>query len=191
MVVCPHSSDPPNPWEGYQLALESGLADSTNPTHVLVLQDDTRVCQNFAEAVQRIAMSNPDTPVTLFLAHDPRVVAGELLKTLKRGEHYFVYRVSKFVPAVALLWPIAKAREFLDWARSGVQLPGVPRADRTIDVRSDDAVIGEWHRRTQQRILCTAPSLVEHAPDVESTIGKPLGRRAKLFIDGDPLAYTW
>lgn len=192
VVVSPHSSDPPNPWEGYQLALQSGIDDPTNPTHVLVLQDDASVCRNFAEAVSRIASSHPDVPVSLFLAHDPRVVAGELLKAAKAGEPYFLYRVSKFVPAVALLWPVAKARDFLGWARSGVRLPGSPLPGGGIDVRSDDAVIGDWHRRTQQRILCTSPSLVEHEPHVVSTIGKPLGRKARLYIgDADPLAYTW
>lgn len=192
VVVCPHSSDPPNPWKGYEQALEDGVNDSMNPTHVLVLQDDVQVCRNFALAVTRIARRNPDIPVSLFLAHDPRAVGRDLLLALKAGEPYFGYRVSKFVPAVAMLWPAQKAREFLEWTRSGVRLPGPVLSDKTIDVRSDDAVIGEWHRRTQQRILCTAPSLVEHDPQVVSTIGKPLGRKARLFIGADdPLAYEW
>lgn len=191
VVVCPHFSEPPNPWEGYQQALESGINDLTQPTHVLVLQDDTQVCRNFAAAVDRIAASNA-VPVSLFLAHDPRAVGRDLLMSAKERKPYFTYRVSKFVPAVAMLWPIEKAREFLEWTQSGVRLPGPSLPDKTIDVRSDDAVIGEWHRRTQQHILCTSPSLVEHDPSVESTIGKPLGRKARLYIGAeDPLTYPW
>jgi hypothetical protein len=189
--VSEHSSDPPNPWAGYQLALEDGLDDPTKPTHVLVLQDDAKVCCNFAQAVERIAASNSSL-VSLFLAHDPRSMAGQQLQAMIRGECYFAYHVSKFVPAIALLWPVEKARSFLEWSRSGVRLPGIIRPDKTIDVRSDDAVIGDWQRRRQEQVLCTAPSLVEHLGEVESTIGKPLGRRAKAFIgDGDPLRYAW
>jgi hypothetical protein len=146
---------------------------------------------NFAEAVTRIADAN-ERLVSLFIAHDPRVMAGRQLQAAKAGECYFTYGVSQFVPAIALLWPVAKARDFLTWARSGVRLPGQPMSDGTIDTRSDDAVIGDWHRRRQEHVLCTAPSLVEHMPDVESIIGKPLGRKAKLFIgEGDPLTYAW
>lgn len=189
--ISEHVSDPPNPWDGYQLALERGLEDSTDPTHVLVLQDDAFVCRNFAPAVSSIAATN-ERLVSLFIAHDPRVMAGRQLQAVKAGQCYFTYGVSQFVPAIALLWPAQKARDFLEWARSGVRLPGQPMPDGTIDVRSDDAVIGDWHRRRQEHVLCTAPSLVEHLPDVSSTIGKPLGRKAKLFIgEEDPLAYAW
>ena len=61
-----HTSDPPSPWEGYKLALASGLEDPAS--HVVVLQDDATVSHNFPLAVERIAEAKPDDPVDLFLS---------------------------------------------------------------------------------------------------------------------------
>lgn len=193
VVVSPHASEPPNPWAGYQLALQSGLKDPTCPTHVLVLQDDSVVCQNFAEAITRIATSKPDEPVVLFHSRLPPRSAADIVRAAKARECYVRFWPSKFVPAVAILWPVAAGERFLRWANSGVRLPGYPNV-----IRSDDAVIGEWQRRNQETIWATSPSLVDHPDRVQSIIGKRAqwgrdkGRVAHFFIGQEnPLSYSW
>lgn len=180
-----------NPWRGYQLCL-SHLPDEG---HVLVLQDDTIVCDNFVPAVEQIAAANPDTIVCLFVAGNPRRTVANVREALVKGRPYAWLAWHDFLPVVATLWPVHIATEFLTWATTHAnirRLPGGPVA------RSDDAVAGRWLRFSRRRVRCTAPSLVQHPDDFPSTIMKPakhgrdLGRVAAHYIgDGDPLEIDW
>lgn len=185
-----HSSDPPNPWEGYKQA----IADPPDCTHLLVLQEDTQVCRNFPPAVEKIAAAKSD-PVCLFLAWLPPNVAVDAMRASIAGERYIRYRPSsKFCPVVAILWPIEALERFKAWAACS-PLPGRPTP------ASDDAIVGEWYKRNQkaETIWVTVPSLVEHPDNVESVKGRrnevwgqDKGRVAALFIGGDdPLQYDW
>jgi hypothetical protein len=140
----------------------------------------------------RIIEARPDDPICLFLSWLPRGVMVDALNAAKRGERFVRYRVSKFVPAIAIIWPRAKAEHFLEWSSTAI-LPGHPNR-----VASDDAVIAEWHRRNQMTIWVTMPSLVQHPDEVESLIGKRAmwgkdrTRTAFNYIgEGDPLGYQW
>ncbi len=90
-----------------------------------------------------------------------------------------------FVPLVAVLWPVEKAKNFLFWSK-----------EAKIS-RADDGNAGRWMRQTRQPILVTVPSLVEHNDYVPSVKGgrdhKPgleKWRRA-LFLAENALDYTW
>ena len=185
-----HSSDPPNPWEGYKKA----IADPPDCSHLLVIQEDTQVCRNFPLAVERIARAKTD-PVCLFLAWLPPNVAMDARRASIRGERYIRYRPgSKFCPVVAILWPLEALERFKAWAEVS-PLPGRPNP------ASDDAIVGEWYKRNQksETIWVSVPSLVEHPDTAESVKGRrnevwgrDKGRVAALYIgDGDPLAYDW
>lgn len=183
-----HESVPPNPYAGYVKALQFQRAGIT---HVLVVQDDVTVCRNFAPAIQRIAEAK-DVPVVLFLGGLPRVTAADALKAAKRGAHYVRLRMREFCPVVAMLWPVAKAQEFLDWVATHPKIPGYPNP------RSDDAVVGKWTISTRQEVLVTIPSLVQHPDNVPSIIGKRAkwgadkSRVALMWIgDADPLEIDW
>lgn len=183
-----HSSEPPNPWAGYQQAL-SNLPDCT---HLLILQDDVIACRNFPLAVERIAEAKPNTPIILFLANLPRLTANDSLRAANKGLHYVRLRIREFCPCVGILWPRAKAEELMAWVAENPKVPGYPRP------RSDDAVLGRWSIITRQEILCTIPSLVEHPDTVPSLIGrraawgKDKGRVALQWIgDQDPLEIDW
>lgn len=184
-----HSSDPPNPWLGYKQAL-SGIPDDG---HVVVLQDDVEVCQNFGSAVERIAQAHPNSPVILFLAKLPPHLAGAALRAAKRKQTYVrtQLRSNDFMPVVGVLWPCHKANDFLAWAMTA-KLPGYPH-----EPRSDDAVAGRWAARTKQEVVFTVPSLVEHPDRTPSLIGKrakwgkDTGRIALMFETGDPLDRDW
>lgn len=190
--VSEHSSDPPNPWAGYQRALRSGL--ETTATHVLVIQEDAIVSRNFSRALLLIANAKPDHPVSLFLSWLPPAVAKDAREAMIRRERYLRHRPAKFCSVVAVLWPVDAARRFLEWTSSGVKLPGHPG-----NVRSDDACLGDWIRRQQETVWVTLPSLVEH-PDMVASVkgrqnalwGKDRGRCALNFIgDRDPLELDW
>lgn len=184
-----HASDPPSPWLGYRACL-TGIPGGV--THLLVIQDDTTVCKNFAPALRLIAEANPSTPVVLFLARLPRRLSHLALLATKKNECYLEtqLRSNDFLPVVAVLWPVAKAQEFLSWAQANPHKLGHPRP------RSDDSVGGRWASLTKQTIRFTVPSLVEH-PDLEPSLigrkaawGKDSGRVAMAFAE-DGLAYEW
>ena len=190
--VSSHSSIPPNPWEGYKKALQI-TATEIQFSHLVVLQDDVVVCRNFAPAIEQIAQANPDTPVVLFLARLPRRISNMALHATKKRQVYLdcQLRSNDFLPVVAILWPVEKAREFLAWTEANPHKLGHK------DPRSDDAVGGRWASLTKQTIRFTLPSLVEH-PDMEPSLigrraswGKDKGRVSLQFCEGDPLEIDW
>jgi hypothetical protein len=190
-----HASDPPDPWAGYQRALESGLDDARDPTHVLVIQEDTLVCRNFLRTLLRIAAAKPNEPVCLFLSWLPGPIVKVARQARKNGERYVQVRPAKFCPVLAVLWPREAAVRFLAWTRSGVKLPGWP--DR---MRSDDAILAAWIKKEKEIVWVTMPSLVEH-PDTTPSVkgrqnalwGKDRGRIAMEWIgpERDPLELDW
>jgi hypothetical protein len=192
-VASIHSSEPPSPWEGYKQALRSGLEDPSEPTHLLVLQDDVQVCSSLPLAVERITEAIPNEPICLFLSWLPRNVSAQALRDMQRGARYTEINRASFIPVVAMIWPVAKAHDFLSWAETAT-LPGI----RGI-CRSDDAAVGHWLMSTRQRIWVTNPSLVEHPDNTPSLIGrramwgKDKGRCALYWIGegADPLDLDW
>lgn len=180
--------DPPNPWWGYIECL-------TNPpdcTHLLVVQDDTITCKNLAPALEQIVAVEPSVPIVLFLPLLPMMTRKAAMKAGVAGEPFVAMHVGDFLPVVAVLWPVAKAQEFLVWATDPNRLRhknGQPFIER-----SDDAMGGRWMRQTQQRILATIPSLIEHPDDVISTIARTNSNRTALFWHGpewDALSVQW
>jgi len=168
------------------------LTDVPDASHLLVIQDDTTVCKNFAPALRLIAEANPSTPVVLFLARLPRRIANMALHATKKRQVYLdcQLRSNDFLPVVAILWPVEKAKEFLAWAEANPHKLGHKAP------RSDDSVGGRWASLTRQPIRFTLPSLVEH-PDLEPSLigrkpawGKDSGRVAMAFAE-DGLAYEW
>jgi hypothetical protein len=187
-----HSSDPPSPWEGYKQALQSGIDDSTEPTHLLVLQEDVKVSRNLPPAVEKIATTFPDDPVCLFISWLPRNVSAQCTKDLAQGKRYTLIQPgSRFAPVIAVLWPVHRAASFLEWAKTA-SLPGIRG-----ECRSDDAAFGHWIASTQARVWVTNPSLVEHPDKVDSLIGRRAmwgmdkGRVALRFHEGDALDFDW
>ena len=187
--IVEHSSDPPNPWLGYKNVLET----HTKPyDHLLVVQDDAVVCPGFKGAVEKVAARNPDKLVVLFLARLPGRVARQATMAAKKKECYLTaeLRINEFLPAVAVLWPATKVREFLNWAQHN------PRKLGHTSPRSDDGVLGRWASLTKQQVRFTVPSLVQH-PDMEPSLigrqpawGKDTGRIAQWFAE-DAEAFDW
>lgn len=175
-----HSSNPPNPWAGYKLALERAIEHPTQYTHLLVLQDDVIVCADFPLAVTAAIEERPEQVLSLWVGALSGRTRKDFWIAQGRKERWSPLYFRDIVNCVGLVWPRPLAEEFLEWT-SDHRLPGDCR-----QVQSDDAIIGAWARRTHQRVWATVPSLIEHPDEVESTIGRPRGgkdRRAISYID--------
>jgi hypothetical protein len=169
------------------------LSNLPRSGHVAVLQDDTIPCFNLVPALERIADSNPETPVSLFLSKTPRRTY--TMASIRYGRSRYVnVHPQDLVHVVALLWPVYKAEEFVEWINDN------PRRIRgNMISTSDDAHVTRWMRLTGQPFRCTVPSLVEHPDDVPSIVnqekvkaGRDSGRTAAFWIgDADPLELDW
>lgn len=177
-----HWSVPPDPWTGYKECLR-GLG---HYSHVLVVQDDAMPVPNFGEAVQKIAERHPSTPVCLFMGALPAATALQAKRAVqrKRGP-YIPLGSASFVPLVAVLWPKQKAREFLEWSRTGKT------------TRADDGNAARWMRQSRTQFLVTVPSIVQHNDGIQSVKGgrehKPWAEswRQALFLAEDAADYDW
>jgi hypothetical protein len=180
--------DPPNPWYGYLRCLDA----PPDCTHLLIVQDDTITCTNLAPALERVAAVEGDVPVCLYLGGIPMRTRGEALRAGKAGKRFVDVHPGDFMPIVAVLWPIEKAREFHAWGTDPNRLR--QRNGKVFEERSDDAMGGRWMRQTRQRVVATIPSLVEHPDDVISTIARQNSGRTALFWHGpewDALTIDW
>ena len=180
-----HSSDPPNPWAGYRAC----LGDLPDCSHLLVVQDDTKVSLNFGEAISRIAAQNLNLPVSLFLMPQPLRIARQAIREVKSRHLYFDahFRINEFCPVVGMLWPVEKAAEFLRWVEEN------PRRLGHREPRSDDSVVGKWCANTHQTIRFTIPSLVDHMADQPSVKGgpTPASSMKAIWFAEDGLNYDW
>ena len=144
------------------------------------------VCRNFAGAVDSISYSNPDTPVCLYLGGFPQGSASKFRRALIHKKPYITLLRSPIVPLVAVLWPVQKAREFLEWTNTARRM-----------TRADDGNAGKWRNDTNQEIRVAVPCLVDH-PDMEPSVkggrkssqGKDPLRRA-LHVSEDGLKHNW
>jgi hypothetical protein len=186
--VITHSSVPPNPWHGYRAC----LTDIPPCSHLLIVQDDAVPVPNFAPALEQVAASNPDTPVSLWLSSQPGGTAARARQAMMRGKRYVWFGYTRYVYLVAMLWPRRKALDFLAWAESGAKISG------SREPRADDGIVANWAKATKQEIRVSVPSLVEHPDVVDSVKGgsqKASGgkdsARVALFLAADALDYKW
>lgn len=129
-------------------------------------------------------------PVVLFLARLPRDASVLALRAERYGHRYITMPRRGFLPVVAVLWPVEKAREFLAWADENPRMPAIG------EPRSDDAMAGYWKIRTKQTIRATVPSIVDHPDCVPSTIGRRASwgkdvNRCAFLLAEDAMAYDW
>ena len=161
--VIEDNGDRVNPWRAYRACLEPPAP--TRATHVLVIQDDTQPCTGFPQALTEALAGAGDCPVALFVSRQALRTAPRFQLALQRGEPWCEWDLREgWVNVVALVWPVAVIPEFLAWCDSRGYHSGFWRAD--------DAIVGEFMRKTGRTVLATVPCLVEH-PDVEPSVAQP------------------
>jgi len=180
-----------NPWRCYRLCL-SGIPDHG---HVAVIQDDVLVPINFVLALEKIASANPKTVVSLFLSKSGVCRRTFSSASIHYGKSRYVYvHPQDLVHVVGVLWPVERARLFLNWVDENPN-----RVKGNQFSICDDAHVTRWMKLTGERIRVTVPSIVQHPDDVPSIVnaskvrgGKDSGRTAPYWIgDGDPLELDW
>ena len=143
----------------------------------------------FGEAVQAVALRNGDIPVSFFLMPSPLRIARQAIREARQQNIYFDarFRINEFCPVVGMIWPVAKAREFLEW------VDGNPRRLGHPDPRSDDSVVGKWCAHTHQTIRFTIPSLVQHLATEPSVKGgpTPASKMTAIWFAEDAAQYDW
>lgn len=127
-------------------------------SHLLIVQDDVRLCADFDVAVTRLLERHPDRLIALFVAGAPRRSAIEVRQADARGDAVCAMNRMDWVPTVALAWPLALAHEF------SVYLKRVGQ-----EMWADDPIVGGWVSKKRLEVLATVPSLVQH-PDVEPSL---------------------
>lgn len=167
-----------HPWSGYRKC----LTDPPDCTHLLIVQDDAVACTNIAAGLLEVARVEPNFPICLFLPMITMRTKRQALLDARDGKRFTEIFKGDFMPVVAMLWPIGKSQEFLEWSSSHLQ--GVSRRGLDLD-QSDDAMGCRWMKSTRNRVLATIPCLFQHYDDVPSTIARnPCGRTA-MFWHGD------
>lgn len=180
--VVEHSSQPPDPWEGYKLC----LTDLPDCTHVLVLQDDAMPVPGFAQAVQAIAEHHPDRPVCLWMSAIPAATAGRIRRSFPK-QRYVPLGPANFVPLVAVLWPRELAVRFMVWSETAARM-----------TRADDANVARWMRQEKIEFQVAVPSICEHDDWTPSVKGGSRGEshgaasdRVALLLAEDATQYDW
>lgn len=155
----------------YLAALEAVPAEAT---HAVIVQDDVEPVPSFPELAARAVLAEPNRLLAFFAPAQPPEMAHAIRCAAERGEFFCELPCRRWVPAVALAWPVDLVASFLAWKQTQRWPPAFG---------ADDEGIGNWARAEGVRVLATVPSLVEHPDEVESLVGRRPrgGRRAALF----------
>jgi hypothetical protein len=160
VIIDPEPEAGANPWRTYAACVHA--AETQGWT--LIIQDDAVPHPQLLPACQRIMARYPADVVCLWHAAYPQVDAMRLAIAHDKGLAYAQLRASRFVPAVALLWPPHQINRLRRW------LPEKPCA-------ADDEMISRFlaQPKYHDRYLVTIPSLVEHDDTLPSLMGTDWG----------------
>jgi hypothetical protein len=153
-------------------------------SHMLVLQDDARLCERFATRVIEAIEEKPDAILVAFTPGFP-FMARRLQQHHAKGEAFAVLPPAAFTPVVAIVYP----RTHVEGLIAHTDGSRWPRA-RQLGT-ADDAIVAGYVRGLRLSVFATVPSLVDHRDEVPS-VSKPSHRggrhrRAALFA-GDGVA---
>lgn len=164
-----------SPWRTYREALER---TPDGVTHRLILQDDVTVCDGFADAVELASASRPLRLLTLFHGGQPRQNLPRIERGLAARQTWVAIDIRRWVPVVALMWPVHVIRPALDW---------IDEQHYPVRLRADDEIVGRAMNALGETVLACVPSIVQH----EDMVPSLLGLRAKQGADRARVAYKF
>lgn len=137
--------------------------ENTDVTHVLVLQDDAELCDDFLQIVQKCCEQFENAVWSLFnsrIKPDDRKTDSPYIKI--RG--YGMY-------GVGVIFPMKYYQDFMNW-----QAECVPEG-----FEHDDVVIGEYCKQSGIDVMSTIPSLLQHLGGKSSMMGHNCGVVSKVW----------
>lgn len=151
------------PWWNAKRAWESGL-DDNDASHVLVLHDDAVLCSSFVENLEAVLRVHPDKILSLFTTEEP-----------PEGAPMFITFNTKCWGA-GVVMPVELVEDFLQWSQDEVKKSW----------KADDTRIALFAACRGLRVYCPSPSLVQHNPDVRSSVQdrENSDMQAPLFVGG-------
>lgn len=141
-----------SPWRVYLRC----VTEPWDGTHLLVIQDDARPAEGFAQAALSAIRAAPDRVLCLFMQGTPPPVA----RAVRNGRDgtFVELQYMTWLPAVATVWPRDMADGLALWGRS----LAVARRQR-----ADDGVLWKYVK-SRGGALVTVPSIVQHDDVVPS-----------------------
>jgi hypothetical protein len=185
VVYDPDPDGHPSPWRTYRAALDATPADAT---HRLIIQDDAVACAGFRAAAEAAVAARPTEPVTFYHGGQPREHISRLRATVAQGLPWATFTRYRYIPAVALSWPVGLIAPSLAW---------IDEQRWPVEFSADDEIIGRAFTQLRQPLHVTVPSLVQHTDMGPSLVrryhrpGDP-GRIAAFYIgDHDAASIPW
>lgn len=157
-------------WWNAKRCWEHGL--TTDSTHHILLQDDVRVCPEFAAGVKEVIKAYPDQVISLFAM--PR--KGFEALSCRWGEAEGTW-------GCGIVMSKELIREFLDWEAEHV----IP------EFKHDDSRISLWCVKTKRTVKVPFPNLVDHLT-MKSVMGNGWNKpRVSLDFmeEKTPFDYDW
>lgn len=188
VVTDPEPQGAANPWRCYAACLEAA-SDLPDVGTVAVLQDDVTPCAGFRDVLERAVAARPDRVLALFHGGAPRENLAGLARAWAAGETWVALNSRRWIPAVALVWPVRLVCPVVCWAAE----QDFPRG-----FRADDEILSRALRALGEPVLACVPSIVEHDDRVPSLMGtrarggEDRARVAAYWVgDNDPLDLDW
>jgi len=153
------TDDSGSSWGGLKGLIESVDSD---PTHVLVIQDDVIVCKYFLQTVEKIVELHPKQTISFFSPYQ------EVEKAIRRRQSFI--QVGVFYYAQAYVMPTDKIRDFYEFSVKHISQK----------ITQDDRRLAMYHLYHQDPVWVTAPSLVEHLAWDTTTTSSEKGQLPKL-----------
>lgn len=157
-----HDPDPkgsPSAWRTYRKC----LADPPSwASHVLIVQDDAVAAPGLYAAAEVALAELPDALVAFFHPTHPPASVAAFRQAQAAGQRFVPLWRHRWIPTVALAWPVERIPHFLAWVEDDRKVPP--------DWRADDPLVGGWATKFSVPAYATVPCLVEHPDDVPSIL---------------------
>ncbi len=144
------------------------LAQDKSTTHILVLQDDVALCENFIEIVYKVIESNPDAIINLY---NPRFSSCDI-----SDSPYFRFDLFTMFSGQAIIMPRELAINCFVWC-------DLHPNKRKSCLNADDSSIKIFALANGIPRVGTKVSLVQHLMLTNSKGIVPISHKSRLFLD--------
>lgn len=144
------------------------LAQQEDITHILVIQDDVKICENFLDIVYKVIEANSDVILNLY---NPR-----FNEYNTNTSPYFVFDVVTMFSGQAIIMPRDIAIDCFDWCDKHPDR-------RKIFLHADDSSIKIYANARKVKLVGTKVSLVQHLKIKRADGRIPITHQSRLFLD--------